>query len=232
MDRRRGVRRETIGRTQDARQTAESGLTLVECLVSLFTVALLAALVGPPMLWVSAAQIQAQRVQQAQRLAQAEVDRVRSQMGQADGRSNLGLSNLDLPPVTTATPLAQQPPPQAIAALRSDYGHCQTNGSPTQAGEAIGIDLDGDANCDAEFLLQAFRTDSGEGGAQATFELMVRVYAFNGNFEGLETEMASVGIGQTAARRPLAVTTTTLTLGGTPGALLCYHRQPCGGTGR
>ncbi|MGF1535007.1 MAG: hypothetical protein ACFB4J_00795 [Elainellaceae cyanobacterium] len=224
--------RKTGGRTQNAKQTLEAGLTLVECLVSLFTVTLLGALVGPPLLWASAAQLQAQRVQQAQRLAQAEVDRVRLQMGQADARSDVELSNLELPPVTTANQLTQQPAPQAIAALRSTHEHCPTSGNPGQAHEAIGIDLDGDADCDAEFMVQAFRTGNEAVESQATFELMVRVYAFKGDFEGLQTAMAPVGLGQTAARRPLAVTTTLLTLGGTSETLLCYHRRPCGQSGQ
>ncbi|MGF1515685.1 MAG: hypothetical protein ACFB5Z_18565 [Elainellaceae cyanobacterium] len=190
--------------------------------MSLTTVALAGALVGPPLLLASATQIQAQRTQQAQRLAQAEIDRVRSLVRQSAVTES---APSDLPPVSAAAKLAQQPPPQAIAAVQSTHAHCRA-GRGALSGEAIGIDIDGDTACDPEFVLQRFR--SGSSVSRAPFEVMVRVYAAsNQDFAALQTEIAPVGLGQVAARRPLAVITTTISPSDAPGALLCYHGQRC-----
>lgn len=200
----------------------EAGLTLIECLVSITTVALAGALVGPPLLLAAAAQLQAQRIQQAQHLAQAEIDRVRSLVRQA---STSGLDLSSLPPVSAAGDPAQQPPPQAIAALRSTHAHCQTEDlAPV---EVTGVDVDGDAACDPEFLVQVFRQGGPSASNEAApFGVTVRVYAASKAVD-LQTEIAPMRLGQGMTRRPLAIATATIAPSDAPAALLCYHAQGC-----
>ncbi|MGB3616238.1 MAG: hypothetical protein WBA10_20770 [Elainellaceae cyanobacterium] len=208
----------------------DAGLTLVECLVALTTVTLTGALVGPPLLIASATQLQTRRIQQAQHLAQAEVDRVWTAVQQASD----GSEGVNLPPVSHNGG-ADQSPPQAIAAIRSSYNHCHSDNAVTQPNQGIGIDLDGDAACSPEFVLQSFRTRPSPTSPQmplasgAPVDVVVRVYAApKGSApHELQSDLAPIQLTQAIdSRRPLAVVMTTV-VPQHPTALLCYHNQPC-----
>jgi prepilin-type N-terminal cleavage/methylation domain-containing protein len=57
---------------------AQQGLTLIECIVAIIIVALTVTAITPPILLATATRIQSRRAEQANAIAQAEIDRVRS----------------------------------------------------------------------------------------------------------------------------------------------------------
>jgi len=138
-----------------------------------------------------------------------------------------------LPPASIADQ-AEQPPPRAIAAMRSPFEHCHSGNAVTQADQGIGVDLDGDADCTPEFVLQSFRTGQSPSAAAAEsampFDVVVRVYAAskgNAPTEGLQPGLAPIRLSQTtSSRRPLAVATTAI-VPERPATLLCYHSSQC-----
>ncbi|MEO0409666.1 MAG: hypothetical protein AAF289_20180 [Cyanobacteria bacterium P01_A01_bin.135] len=191
---------------------ADAGLTLVECLVSLTAVTLVGLLLGPPLLIAGATQHQSRRIAQAQAIAQGELDRLR--------RDRAAAAAL---PTSTAATLQQQPPPQRIDGLRSANPRCHTDRATVE--QAIGIDLDGDADCRPEFILQALQRSSAKG---ALPEVLVRVYGVSSQAGALppdlQTDLAPVRLSSgVSRRRPLAIATATLS--STPASLLCYHSR-------
>lgn len=181
----------------------DAGLTLVECLVSLTLVSSVGLLIGPPLLIASATQQHTRRVHQAQAIAQGTLDQLR-----ADSAAAMAL------PVATAAE-----PPQNLAGMRSNTPRCQGEGAAVQANQGLGLDLDGDPDCDPEFILQAWRT------ATIPMVAVVRVYGISGRREaaadwqdGLAPLRLTRSIG---SQQPLAVATTTLA--NPSPALPCYH---------
>ncbi|NET50385.1 MAG: hypothetical protein F6K09_17145 [Merismopedia sp. SIO2A8] len=173
-------------------------------------IALTGAMMLPPLFVASATRVQNRRAEQALQLAQGEVDRIRALVEQnAQNASNL-------PAVATVSGgLSSVAAPTGVAAnTRSITGTTatcnQAPGLPT-VNQVLKIDLDSDADCDPEFVMQVFRSDN----STSQFEVGVRVYsasalATNGTTlqAGLATDEASLR--HTTAtgnqqRKPLAV---------------------------
>lgn len=148
------------------RPSSEQGLTIMECLVAVLLIIITIAMIAPPLVLATATRVQNRRAEQAMRVAQGEIDRLRTAVA-------MGLhAPANLPAVATgatAATLASVPAPTAIdtrlRSLNPTGASCPTtrfdpnsNPPPTAvaAGSTLPVDVDGD--CVAEYLVQTFRT--------------------------------------------------------------------------
>jgi prepilin-type N-terminal cleavage/methylation domain-containing protein len=219
------------------------GLTLLECLVAIVVISITVVAITPPIFVATASRIQARRAEQANQIAQAEVDRVRVLMerGVSDEKQ--------LPAAGTGMDMvANGPNPQAKVSPRD----CNTYPSPTVQAvgtQVIPVDVDGDGdepsdpndkNCDPEFAMQVFRANDclppGATIPQA-FDLVVRVYGYKdgdamSNLKpermrlGLTTGRAGDNSAAGAERQPLQVLTTRVTRVGNTDAVRCVVGLP------
>lgn len=220
-------------------------MTLIECLVAISIIALTSAMIGPPLVLAAATRLQNRRVEQSIQVAQAEIDRIRTLVSLTD------YDEAGLPAITSATDLQDQAGPSSTfnaidsvnaSCLQDPYG-----GEQVDLTKALPVDLDGD--CEADFLVQTFRTDgtfrlpdrdnrfdedgNNTGVARPmTFTVMVRVYAASAasNYGSLGTEPASLQFtsGEGNQReRPLTVLTSDMSLSDTDRSLYCYHNDDC-----
>jgi len=191
--------------------SSEQGVTLLECLVAIAVIALLGAMITPPLFVAAATRVQNRRAEQAFQLAQSEVDRIRALVARGEHRVNnlpAVVANLNPPAPTTPSGL-----------LRSINNNCtpRYNGEPIPATQALRIDITGD--CQPDFLMQVYRTrspneTSGAAGRPTyqpiDFDVGVRVYSIRAgaNLGSLDTEPANLrfttGEGN-QRQRPLAV---------------------------
>lgn len=156
---------------RDRRHPSTAGLTLLECLVAIMVIAVTVAAITPPIFVAVATRIQNQKAEQAQLLAQQEIDRIRVLVER--GTTNLA----DLPPVPASSGSTTfqgfEAPNSAPAANTSLNDRSQAN----SARRAYLADVDNDGRED--FLVQIYR-DSGtlnDSGQVAAFMMGVRVYA-------------------------------------------------------
>ncbi len=188
------------------RTPTDRGLTLVEALVAIITIAAVTTAITPPIFIAVATRVQNRKAEQAMQLAQGEIDRVRVLLDEG-----LREEEAEELPELAGDDLSAVGPPDSAADLLSDIN------SPTTA---LRIDVDADGSPD--FLVQSFRGKQASvfaGGRQVpvVFDLGVRVYSIvaetESNFSGLETTEASLkfttGQGDTR-ERPLAVLYTQL----------------------
>jgi type II secretory pathway pseudopilin PulG len=214
--------------------TAEQGLTLIECLVAIIIITLTVIAITPPVFIATASRIQSRRAQQANQIAQSEVDRVRTIME----RTNFTIDQL---PATIGRPaelkdvaVASGPATQLLSPA-----NCQTypDANPVSATSLIPVDVDGD--CRAEFGMQVFRTDgcipadfaARPNQPPSSFTMGVRVYSY-AQGEALPTlsaERATLamttgkrdgGVGG-QARKPLQVLISKVTQSGVPQSIEC-----------
>lgn len=177
------------------------GLTLVEALVAIITIAAVTTAITPPIFIAVATRVQNRKAEQAMQLAQGEIDRVRVLLDEGLRATE----EAELPQLAGDDLAAVGPPTTAVDLLS------QVDSATT----ALRIDVDADGSPD--FLLQSFRGKQSSvfaGGRQipVVFGLGVRVYSIvaerESNFAGLETDEASLkfttGQGDTRVR-PLAV---------------------------
>jgi type II secretory pathway pseudopilin PulG len=234
-------------------QNTQQGLTIMECLVAIMLIALTIAMVTPPLLIATASRVQTRRGEQAQQVAQDEVDRVNTLVQR-------GLhQNSSLPADAAQTSLKNIGPPTKIVNFletpRSTTSVCPTLSRPNPYAsypryadqplavtDALPIDVDGD--CDPDFFMQVIRNGSQYTTAEAQkasttqrparFDLGVRVYAdlidTNKTLASgrLKTDPASLGltIGQgQQATNPLAVVYKTLSWGERSEVLCQYATQ-------
>ncbi|NET10377.1 MAG: type II secretion system protein, partial [Symploca sp. SIO2B6] len=73
----------------ESSQSSEEGLTLLECVVAIAVIALTGAMIGPPLVMAAATRVQNRRAEQAQQLAQGEVDRIRAMVIQGNATAEL-----------------------------------------------------------------------------------------------------------------------------------------------
>jgi prepilin-type N-terminal cleavage/methylation domain-containing protein len=196
---------------------SEQGLTLLECLMAIVVIGLTMAVIAPPLLISAATRVQNRRAEQALQIAQGEVDRIRAMVARDEhipGRLPATVTpaggNLQAVPAPGTAPSAFFKSPRGTCAGGS------YNGQQVPANQTLRIDVDGD--CNADFLMQMFRTPGNTNNAEiigntnrpADFQMGVRVYSIlaDGSAGPLETLPASLQLtsGQGKQRtRPLAV---------------------------
>jgi type II secretory pathway pseudopilin PulG len=176
------------------------------------------AAVAPPLVIAAATRVQNRRAEQAQQVAQAEVDRVRVLVA----RDQHTPARLPAVGAAATTGLSNVPAPNRTSGLlKSVNPACNTyNDEQVDANTALLIDIDGDRTCQPDFMMQIFRDTgivspdddprNGRQGRLSEFQLGVRVYSIlaRNNLGRLETQAASLNLTQGQGKqrtRPLAV---------------------------
>ena len=67
-----------VPRSRAAKSASEKGLTLIECLVAIVIISITVVAITPPIFVATASRIQSRRAEQANAIAQAEIDRIRT----------------------------------------------------------------------------------------------------------------------------------------------------------
>ncbi len=201
-------------------KTGDRGLTLVECLVAITVVGVTGLLITPPLFISAATRVQNRRAEQALKVAQGEVDRVRlliekkrQSVTGVDGDGNL-LQGQVLPPDVGDDIAAAAAPTDLHDELQSTNSSCDAFSGTALPGAQFALPVDIDGDCEADFLMQTFRDEGTANLAEPDklneFRMGVRVYAVSAaaNLGELETTEASLryttGLGN-QQRRPLAV---------------------------
>lgn len=217
---------------------SEQGVTLLECLVAISVIAILGAMIGPPLVFTAATRLQNQRAEQAFQIAQAEVDRLRVLVA----RGNHIPANL--PPVVAS--LNAAPAPTAVSnVMKSIVANCPGTpytGQQIPINEMLRVDTTGD--CQADFLVQLYRTNDNPfirdpRSRPINFSVGVRVYSAKAaqNRNNLSTRPANLrfAAGQGDLVRegrdrgktgPLAVFNSDLIWTDRSGALCDYRQNP------
>jgi prepilin-type N-terminal cleavage/methylation domain-containing protein len=188
------------------------GFTLIEALIAIVIVAITLVSITPPIFLATATRVQNRRVQQAQQIAQGEVDRIRLMVErqQTDAMTYL-------PPLVGGNVRAAGNPPApsgtfttANAKMRSPVSCPNPDDDTSQAIRLV----DSDGDCQPDFIVQTFR--GGEVRDSATiatappdgFVMGVRVYSIVSNGSIRSTEPAKLqatnGLGN-QRNLPLAV---------------------------
>ncbi len=187
----------------------EQGLTLIECLVAIVIVGLVVSSIAPALVLSVATRVQSQKAEQALKLAQTEIDRVRTLVERREATEAL----LPLPVDGFADT------DDIVDVGGPNYGALVAeNARPTKT-QTRPVDINGDKTPD--FAVQIFRSPGLEvGGVPVAFALGVRVYdidAVNSGAAGsLLTDTSALsltsGLGQ-RRQRPLAALYTTVAVG-------------------
>ena len=222
-----------------ARQKACQGLTLIECLVAILMVALLASAIAPALALAVATRVQSQKSEQAMKLAQTEIDRVRllTEEGLAAQKSGESATAFEArkqayrdkfpPRVATLdnTAAENQPAPgNQVVNIRTSLTPTNTLGiklNPEEPGATTPTNCVSDGSCD--FAVQIYRTRGYPDNATdvpSAFGMGVRVYDYravaNSNGSSLSKDQSSLaltsGEGE-RGRKPLAVIYTTIARG-------------------
>ena len=220
-----------------ARRKACQGLTLIECLVAILMVALLASAIAPALALAVATRVQSQKADQAMKLAQTEIDRVRllteeGLAGQRPGESATAFqaskqAYLDKFPSRVATldnnaAKDQSAPGTQVVNNRASLTATNTLGiklNPTEPGATSNTNCVNDNSCD--FAVQIYRTrgyPDNATDAPAAFGMGVRVYDYRAVTSGatLSTDPASLALSAGdggRSQKPLAVLYTTIATG-------------------
>ena len=220
-----------------ARQKACQGLTLIECLVAILMVALLASAIAPALALAVATRVQSQKSEQAIKLAQTEIDRVRllteeglaaQKSGESDAafeaRKQAYLAKFP-PRVATLdnTAAENQPAPgNQVVNIRTSLTPTDTLGiklNPDQPNATTPTNCVSDGSCD--FAVQIYRTRGFPDNATdvpSAFGMGVRVYDYRAITSGanLSTDPASLALSAGdggRSRKPLAGLYTTIAAG-------------------
>jgi prepilin-type N-terminal cleavage/methylation domain-containing protein len=146
-----------LANRSDGQNSSQQGLSLIECLIAIIVIAITATAITPPILLATGTRIQSRRAEQANQIAQAEVDRVRTIVERG------GYTVADLPISTGQTtgiaafgaPVAPAGPAMLSSAVCPDRYPQQTR--PNSPNGLVRVDVNGD--CQAEFAMQVFRTE-------------------------------------------------------------------------
>ncbi len=213
----------------------EQGLTLIECLVAIVIVTLTILAITPPIMLATGTRIQSRRAEQANQIAQGEIDRIRFLVERG------GYTLNELPDSTgnrnplTNVPVATVPPtgtPSASSPLQSPARTCPGVAdtarypfrTPTLMPRTNLVQVDVNGDCIPEYVMQVFRNDGpplpgNPPPPPLTFDVGVRVYPyFPGQpFPPLLQERASLIAGTSTrdrqagnAQKPLAVLFSTM----------------------
>lgn len=212
-----------------SRTHATQGLTLIECLVAIIIIALTVVAITPPIMLATGTRIQSRRADQANQIAQGEIDRIRTLVERRKNDPNL------LPAAIGSNDIKSAPAPTTFSSLLLSPANCGTYPpaapAPTPANpnppapappavtSLIPVDVNGD--CKPDYSMQVFRTaepipDPSEK-VPFAFVMGVRVYTYNSAGYTYETTRASL-VGTTGRRdrganntsRPLAVLYSTV----------------------
>lgn len=220
-----------------AAKPTEHGLTLIESLIAIVVIAVTVVGITPPIFWATASRVQTQRAEQALKLAQGELDRMRTTIE----RDEVNNARLDqLPPVagdeaqvrkSATDPTAIAAPSRARASGKVISAKSCSNrddvNPPSVVNQYLRVDINSD--CTPDFLVQTFRSAglNQDGGlfapSSATTQKLsalvmgVRVYSIVAEEELLagrgQTQQASLkgtsGLGN-QRNRPLAVLYSTI----------------------
>lgn len=216
-----------LPRATNARQpqSSEQGLSLIECLIAIIIIALTVVAILPPIMLATATRIQARRADQANQIAQGEIDRIRTIVERGSYYINqlpeaVATQNIRDAAAATTAPGAGNPivsPADCgnrYPAGPTTPGDPTTYPAPAPSNGVILVDVEGD--CVADYVMQVFRTTgripTGET-VPYSFDIGVRVYTYfpNQSFPTLERERASLITGtgprdviDGTRRRPLA----------------------------
>lgn len=181
------------------------GLTLIECLVAIVVITITVVTITPGIFLATASRVQARRAEQANQIAQSEIDRIRGIVERG------GYRIADLPPASATNDITQVAAANTVAVgTMLSPASCGSNyprNPVANTSTLVPVDVDGD--CEPEFAMQVFRTegckppDAAPTDPPASFAVGVRVYSYNPN-EGatvptLLTERATLGV--TAGRK-------------------------------
>jgi type II secretory pathway pseudopilin PulG len=231
-------------RRQAAAPTA--GLSLTECLVAIIVFSLLGLSITPPIFLAAGTRVQARRADQANQIAQSEIDRVRTVIE----RGSSTLTTADLPAIAAAPPGNLKAAPVATVATTPSVtnplltnANCPAVGSlyirdVKQVGATNLVLVDQDGDCQPDYMMQVFR-DQGNAptptDVPTSFNVGVRVYTLTGNAanETLIADRTASLVLTTGPRdvidgnkrRPLAVLFSTITRSDTSGGLGGICRQ-------
>lgn len=230
-------------RSHPAKPKNEKGLTLIECLVAIVIISITVVAITPPIFVATASRIQSRRAEQANAIAQAEIDRIRTLVERGSTYTT------DQLPVSGGAGAAKN-----IAAatgvnkdLLASPGTCTEKkypeaATPAAATQVIPVDVDGD--CIPEFAMQVFRNEGCiptplQGVTPAVppyaFTAGVRVYGYEvGNpMSKLSPERATLGLttgrggdnsASGAERKPLQVLYTKVSRVGNEQARECAEK--------
>jgi prepilin-type N-terminal cleavage/methylation domain-containing protein len=211
-----------------ARLPSNQGLSLIECLVAIIVIALTVVAITPPIMLANATRIQSRRAAQANQIAQAEIDRIRSIMERSSNYKKANDINL-LPAPINSRNLQDAAAATAIAtSLIQSPSDCSSRGygavypASTQLAVSLVVPVDVNGDCVPEYVMQVFRTNEAPPSQSEILPLAftagVRVYFYSPDqpLPTLQTQRASLSPGTGAkdqvglpgggtARRPLAV---------------------------
>lgn len=222
---------------QEIEKRSDQGLTLVEGLIAMVLISITMVSITPPIFWAVASRVQTQRAEQGQKLAQGEIDRVRTLVERGGSESTITnfpptAANLSEAAIRSSTspnfPAAPNTPNTPLSSLPmiSTADSCAKATFPPSTVLAFtAIDTDGD--CKPDFLLQTFRSQgldqngnaftNAAGQTLSGFVMGVRVYSIVArdtliNSQG-RTQPAALrgtnGVGN-QLNRPLAVLYSTI----------------------
>jgi type II secretory pathway pseudopilin PulG len=235
------------------RQHSEQGWTLLEGLLAMVVIAITVVSISPPLLWATATRVQNQRAEQALKLAQSEIDRVRAavERGETDsGRLNrLPSVAGDEAFVRNGAGIAAPTAPKATTMISSRDTCAADNGIAPAVNQFLQVDTNGD--CTPDFLIQTFRSQGLDGDANrfgngtgtnntqlAGFVMGVRVYSVLADAElragrGQRVPAplkATSGLGNQRTH-PLAVMYSTIVRSSSSSNLAIYQRLCPAGSG-
>jgi prepilin-type N-terminal cleavage/methylation domain-containing protein len=136
--------------------TTTQGLTLLECLIAIVIVSITVISITPPIFWATATRVQTRRAEQAQALAQAEIDRVRTLVERG------GYAYVQLPPdagvldIRTNSPVA---PTTSTGLIRTQSPTCNKDvGARPALAQMVPVSTKGpdSQDCTPDFLVQTF----------------------------------------------------------------------------
>ena len=149
-----------IPRSHPTKPVPEKGLTLIECLVAIVIISITVVSITPPIFVATASRIQSRRAEQANQIAQSEIDRIRTIVersssyttDQLPANGGNGVAK-DINPATGVDDKLLASPGACTG--KKKYPEAAT---PTAiATKVIPVDVDGD--CKPEFAMQVFRSN-------------------------------------------------------------------------
>ena len=169
-----------IPRSHPTKPAPEKGLTLLECLVAIVIISITVVSITPPIFVATASRIQSRRAEQANQIAQAEIDRIRTIVERSSSYTTAQLPASGGTGAAPAIAAATGVETSLIASPSVCPGKTKYPATAI-ATKVIPVDVDGD--CKPEFAMQVFRSNeciptSLVGVPPYAFTVGVRVYGY------------------------------------------------------